>query len=241
MREHRYIPSAEIEEFLNAVRATADARTTHLKKGSIFWRAQLGHTWRTEEQGTDSFKVPTALGPSRMKPLRGRAAEGRANPKGIPVLYLATTKETAAAEVRPWIGSYISVAQFETNHNLQIVDCSHNQSDPSYYFRLPFEGTPKLSEEEIENTVWSNIDKSFAKPVGRSDDIAAYVPTQIIAELFRSEGYDGLAYRSRFGDGGYNIALFDIDAAHLLNCQLLLVDSVKIKLSIQDNHYFVTT
>ena len=79
----------------------------------------------------------------------------------------------------------------------------------------------------------------FARPVGRDDDIATYVPTQIIAELFRSEGYDGLAYRSNFGDGGYNIALFDIDAANLLNCQLQRVDAVKIEFSMQDNAYVV--
>ena len=48
-----------------------------------------------------------------MKPLGGRATDGRANPRGIPCLYLATTKETAMSEVRPWIGSYVSAGQFE--------------------------------------------------------------------------------------------------------------------------------
>ena len=237
MRDRRYIRAAESEEFLNSVRATAAEREKHLKKGSIFWRAQLGYSWRQEGEGDGAFEVECALGPLRMKPLRDRASEGRANPKGIPCLYLATTKETAAAEVRPWIGSYFSVAQFETDRRLHIIDCSHNYGHPSYYFS--FERKPQLSREEIENAVWSNIDKAFARPVGRDDDVAAYVPTQIIAELVRSEGYDGLAYRSNFGDGGYNIALFDIDAANVLNCQLGRVDAVKIEFSMQDNPYFV--
>ena len=237
MRDRRYIHTAESEEFLDTVRATAAAREKQLKKSSIFWRAQLGYSWRQEGEGDAAFEVECALGPRRMKPLRDRASEGRVNPKGIPFLYLATTKETAAAEVRPWIGSYFSLAQFETARRLHIIDCSHNHGHPSYYFSFPRK--PQLSREEIENAVWSNIDGVFARPVGRDDDVATYVPTQIIAELFRSEGYDGLAYRSNFGDGGYNIALFDIDAAKLLNCQLQRVDAVKIEFSMQDNAYFV--
>lgn len=54
-----------------------------------------------------------------MKPLRDKASEGRANPKGIPYLYLATTKEAPMSEVRPWIGSDISVGQFKLISQLQ--------------------------------------------------------------------------------------------------------------------------
>jgi RES domain-containing protein len=42
-----------------------------------------------------------------MKPIPKWQGEGRANPRGIPVLYLATHRETALAEVRPWIGAVI--------------------------------------------------------------------------------------------------------------------------------------
>ena len=46
MRDRRYIHTAESEEFLDTVRATAAAREKQLKKSSIFWRAQLGYSWR---------------------------------------------------------------------------------------------------------------------------------------------------------------------------------------------------
>ena len=202
MRDRRYIRSAATDAFLNAVRSTTSTRAMQLTKGSMFWRAQLGYSWHPEGEGDTAFDVESALEPSRMKPLRGRASEGRVNPKGIPVLYMATTKDTAVAEVRPWIGSFVSVAQFETADRLQIVNCSHNHDHPSHHFRFPPKKKIHLSTEETENTVWSNIDKAFARPVVRSDDVAAYVPTQIIAELFRNDGYDGLAYRSHFGNGG---------------------------------------
>ncbi|MFZ0569740.1 MAG: RES domain-containing protein [Rhodomicrobium sp.] len=44
-----------------------------------------------------------------MKPIPNWLSEGRANPRGIPYLYLASTRDTALAEVRPWIGSHITV------------------------------------------------------------------------------------------------------------------------------------
>ena len=31
-------------------------------------------------------------------------------------------------------------------------------------------------------------------------------------------GYDAIAYRSKFGENGYNISVFDIDAAEILDC-----------------------
>lgn len=39
-----------------------------------------------------------------------------------------------------------------------------------------------------------------------------YVPTQIIAELIKSLGYDGIAYKSSLANG-HNIALFDLESA----------------------------
>jgi len=74
----------------------------------------------------------------------------------------------------------------------------------------------------------------------RSDDTAEYVATQILAELFRREGYDGVAYKSAFGERGFNIALFDLEAAELLNCGLYKVDTLNYRFSEADNPYFVT-
>ncbi|WP_366931004.1 RES family NAD+ phosphorylase [Mesorhizobium sp.] len=48
-----------------------------------------------------------------MRPLAGRASEGRANPKGIPCLYMAVDRHTALAECRPWIGSLVSIGAFK--------------------------------------------------------------------------------------------------------------------------------
>jgi len=79
------------------------------------------------------------------------------------------------------------------------------------YFREP-------SPKERERHVWEDIDRAFARPFARSDRSGDYAPTQIIAELFKANGFDGVAYRSRLGPG-HNIALFDVNAAELYSCR----------------------
>jgi len=199
---------------------------------ALSWRAQLGHDWR-EEGDEEKFDIPCAHPALRMKPLRDRATDGRANPKGIPCLYLASRKETAISEVRPWIGSYVSLAQFKLLRPLKLVDCSHDRAERSFYFDEP-------EPEKREAAVWAEIDRAFSEPMTRSDDIAEYAPTQILAELFKRAGLDGIAYKSNFGENGYNLAIFDIDAADLLNCGLHRVDKIEMKFSQQDNPYFMS-
>ena len=71
------------------------------------------------------------------------------------------------------------------------------------------------------------------------DEIAEYVSTQILAELFKREGFDGVAYKSNFGEDGYNVALFDLDAADLINCFLFEVKKIEMEFEERANPYFV--
>jgi hypothetical protein len=241
----RYIRTDSGDAFLKAVVATCKERLHTIKAGSVFWRAQLGCGTRPVE-GMDGYSEDAAYGPSRMKPRRERANEGRANPKGIPVLYVANTAQTAMSEIRPWVGAQVSVAQFKTARELTIVDCSklHDQYIKLAFLSRTFDAiTSSLSEpssEEVDQIVWAAIDAGFSEPVTSSDDVAEYAPTQILAELFRSEGYDGLAYKSAFGESGFNIALFDIDSARQVNGFLHSVKAVQFEFS-KDPHdeYFL--
>ena len=93
--------------------------------------------------------------------------------------------------------------------------------------------------EDTEKIVWSNIDRAFAAPVTREEDHAAYAGTQVLAELFKSAGFDGVAYRSTLGDEVHNVALFDIKAARLINCGLQRVDGIEFRFSNEDLSYVV--
>lgn len=233
VQKRRFVRTAESEEFLRIVAETCKSRLRPVREGFVFWRAQKGHGWRVE--GPAGEEVPDPFPRERMKPRRDRASEGRANSKGIPCLYVATTREAAMSEVRPWVGSLVSVAQFKTIRALTAVDCSvhHNADFPiDYFFRTP-------SPDEVDAAVWADIDRAFSKPVTSSDETAEYAATQTIADLFRAEGYDGVAYKSAFGEKGYNIALFDLDCASLINCSLYATKNVKFEFDQAGNPYFV--
>ncbi len=111
-----------------------------------------------------------------------RATEGRANPKGIPVLYLSARKKAAMSEVRPWLGSHVSCAHFATTRDLKIVDFSvHHGSGFVLYFSEP-------DASRREEAVWRQIDRAFSEPTTAADDTADYAPTQVLAVLFSAEG-----------------------------------------------------
>ncbi len=76
-----------------------------------------------------------------MRPLKDSATEGRANPKGIPCLYVASERETAMSEIRPWIGSTVSVAKFSNKNELRLIDFSKH---PNVTLPLFFESLMML-------------------------------------------------------------------------------------------------
>ena len=102
MGSRRYIRSASQLAFLEEIWATSSARQERIPAGSILWRAQLGHGWQPYDFGggvTEELEAPFQA--SRMMPLVDRARDGRANPAGIPHLYLATLEKTAENDPDP--------------------------------------------------------------------------------------------------------------------------------------------
>jgi len=210
-RRARYILDNENRCFLDAVLKTAQARRAAIKTGNILWRAQLAFEWEKhpifDEHGIviDTVEAPAPANPGRMFPLLDRAHEGRANPKGIPCLYLSTEKDTAMAEVRPWVGSFVSVGQVVVQRDLALVDCTADKQ-VGLGIRLGLIlARSQPAPAKLEQYIWWEINEAFAEPVTRSDDLADYAPTQVLAEAFRSAGFD---------------------AAKLANCELDQVEAV---------------
>jgi hypothetical protein len=117
---------------------------------------------------------------------------GRGNPPGVAYLYLADSRETAVAEVRPWVKADVSLASFRVGRLLNLLDLT--LFPPS---RDPYEsvstGTP--SPEETEQAVWSAINWAFAEPVNPYEPQLEYAPTQRLARAFLEAGFDGLMKR----------------------------------------------
>ena len=240
----RYVWQDEDRAFLDTVLATLKNRDVKIEGGTILYRAQPGIEYVKvfDEDHNERGEEPVGFGSERMKPLANRATEGRVNPAGIPVLYLASHEQTAISEVRPWIGSELSVAQFKVLRDLKAVNLSlgHGQVSIGHLKFAHLLGEEAPDAETKQKAVWIDIDNAFSTPVTISDDAADYVPTQILSELFQDAGYDAIIYRSQFGEKGYNVALFNVEDADPVNCAPYEVKVIKVNAEEIGNRWFST-
>jgi RES domain-containing protein len=239
----RFVRSKSSDQFLDRVRTSCPTRKVTIPPKKIFYRARLGAKYKTVSETHAHGVDPDGLTviydkeyprePKCMKPIPNWQGEGRANPRGIPYLYAATSPDTALSEVRPWLHALISVATLHTERELTVIDCSKHHAKDS--FLNIFDDHTKSEEDGI----WVAIDQAFARPVSNQDEAKDYIPTQIIAELFKSEGYDGIVYKSLLSDDGFNLALFNLDDAKVIHCELYKLDSIKFTGTKTGNEYFV--
>jgi hypothetical protein len=198
----RHVLEDDARQFLNNLVSTiGDDRKSSLSKGTVLWRAQRRHAVKSIDTADGQADVACPHEEKRMLPLPYRATEGRANPKGIPYLYVASDEKTAMSEMRPWVGDYLSVAEIKIVSDLILVDCSKSE--------FPEPRLGPLRPYSFESEIWGFVNAAFSTPVTPDDDIADYAPTQAIAESFRGAGYRGVKYRSSVGDGS-NFVLFDL-------------------------------
>jgi RES domain-containing protein len=231
MKHNRHFPSVESQAFLDALWATSGSRVVVFPAGKKFCRARLGCDYVPyEHEGNVVYEEPAPFSGQEMIPLLDRAHEGRANPKGIPCLYVPSHWRTAIAEVRPWIGAFVTVAIFSLNRDLQVVDCSKDQHHGIHI------GQIEPSAEVREAAAWSHVNNAFRRPVTRNDDESSYAPTQIIADLFKSKNLDGVAYGSAVGEG-VNVALFDLACATPLACRVYEIKNVTVNAELIEGAY----
>lgn len=240
----RFVWDSAIQAFLDTVLATVADRDVKISKDTILFRAQRGTAVapHLDEDGEEIGMDVVGFGAERMKPLASRAREGRANPAGIAVLYLASQEQTAISEIRPWVGSKVSIAQFKILRDVRAINLSlgHGQASVGALMFSELFGDKTPTAEKKEKAVWIEIDNAFSRPITLSDDSADYVPTQILAEQFRNAGYEAIIYRSQFGEKGYNVALFDLANAEPVNCAPYEVTGVEVKYREVGNRWFST-
>ncbi len=235
--QNRYVWDDHVKAFVDTVLATLKDRDVVLKKGTPLYRAQQGINYVSFRRNDP--EEPSGYDAARMKPRPNRSTEGRANPAGVSVLYLGTTKQNVISEIRPWVGAEVSVAQFQLKRKLRVLDLSRNHGKSSMGILLDHfvNGTP-LTAEQREGAVWIDIDNAFSRPITKSDDTADYVPTQILAEVFKNAGYDAIGYKSQFGEKGLNIVLFNPDDAVVINCAPYQVTALEVSFKEIGNMWY---
>lgn len=138
------------------------------------------------------------------------AAHGRANPAGIPYLYLGSHPRTAVSEIRPHTGERACVADFKTPSDLSLVDLRGPRKTVS-----PFLLADALDIQRMRNDLpfLERLGLELTTPVLPQAAAVDYTPSQFLCEFIKRCGYDGVIYRSSVSDG-MNLALFYPEKAH---------------------------
>lgn len=228
INDRRWIMPPSGEQFLKTVRTTASGRARIIHAGCRFVRAQRGTDLETRDDGTE-WEHPHPA--KRLIPNAKYISKGgRANPAGFAYLYLATDPETAMAEMRPWVGESITLGMFETVESLRVVVCQTLPEDILQRY-CEKDHTP----DEIERFVWNDIARAFSRPVERDDEEKFYLPTQILAEAFKAEGFDGVSYPSGLAQGT-NLVLFDLKRANLVQRYAYTTKRVRFEFEAVPNY-----
>ena len=169
---------------------------------SHLYRARIGYQERARLGDYSSKEICHYLpfaGNAIGAPPLGLSSFGRLNRHGVSFLYLATKVDTAIAEVRPHPGQYVSIGQFRSNRPIKIADFANINF-------LPFSANEKRLEDLH---LIATIDRVLREPVP-PDKRHLYCLPQLLSDVFRQEGFDGIMFNSSVSDG-MNLTIFDPD------------------------------
>ena len=144
--------------------------------------------------------VPYPIEEMGMPPVY-KAKSGRANPIGIPYLYLASDQETAISEIRPMPLDKITLGTFHLLENFKIIDLAKKVSIS------PFQFGDHIADYFYYRGLLDILGKELSKPIPQQNSNLEYIPLQYLCEFIKTLGYEGVAYKSSIGDG-YNLAAF---------------------------------
>jgi hypothetical protein len=179
-----------------------------------------GLWYRARIQTGDAPFVVTEMG----APSKRIASHGRANPAGIPYLYLASTQLAAISEIRPHTGEIVCVADFRTPNNVKLVDLRRPRKMVS-----PFDWDA-INIGRLRNDLpfLERLGDELTRPVIPQAAAIDYTPSQYLCEFIKKCGHAGVVYRSSVSDG-INLALFDPALAESGTVTQYRVVSVDVK------------
>jgi hypothetical protein len=182
--------------------------------GTLLYRSRINQDgqitpFECSEMGAPSLKFISA---------------GRANPQGIPYLYLSRAKETTVYETRATYLDTISIGTFQIPDTtiLKLVDFTSKES--------PFNYVDTIISFAIGRLLRDVVSQDLSKPMRRYDSELEYIPTQFICEYIRViTGADGIQFNSSLDQDGVNVVLFDPKVIDCISVELHQVEKVAIK------------
>ncbi|MCC5907834.1 MAG: RES family NAD+ phosphorylase [Balneolaceae bacterium] len=178
-------------------------------KGKLFYRARI-----SDKKGFELNEMG--------KPPAKNSVSGRANPVGIPYLYVSTNKDTVLYESRATHLDFITIAEFKLKERLNVVQLRQIEN------LSPFTHEDKLEDYLKYQKYIKRLEIELSKPLRRHDRKLEYLPTQYLCEYVKSLGYDAIEYGSSLHDGGVNLAIFNDDKLEGKNVEVHEVVSVEL-------------
>ncbi len=155
------------------------------------------------------------------KPPKNLVSNGRANPIGIPYLYVASSIDTAISEIRGHKGEVVTIAEFQIKSNLELADLRTPKSTIS-----PFE----LNEENELELIYKNmpfltlIGNELSKPIIPREANLEYLSSQYLCELLKHIGFHGIIYKSSISDGNNYVIFNDKKLEAVKTYQYRIID-----------------
>lgn len=193
MHHNRYFPEATID--LERLRSLLSPLTLDDDEVPTQW-------YRARIQSNDTPFTTAEMG----APPNRSASHGRANPAGIPYLYLGSSPEVAISEVRPHTGERACVADFTSPGDLKLVDLRNPRAMVSPFL---LEDTADIGKMRNDLPFLERLGYELTRPVIPLSAAIDYTPSQYLCEFIKHCGYQGVIYRSSVRDDGMNLALFN--------------------------------
>lgn len=195
MYHNRYFPESTID--LERLRDLLSSLTLDPDEVPDQW-------YRARIQTSDNPFPPAEMGapPNRI------ASHGRANPAGIPYLYLGSNPATAISEIRPHTGERACVARFRTRRGLKLIDLQNPRAMVSPFLLE----TTDIGRMRNDLPFLERLGDELTRPVLPQAAAIDYTPSQYLCEFIKNCGYNGVIYRSSVSNG-VNLALFDPNLA----------------------------
>jgi len=187
VQENRYFPQKMIHS--ETLSGSIELLENTLPTGKNFYRARISET----KEGYPIEKL--GMAPAE------KCKSGRANPIGIPYLYLASTMATAIAEVRPVVLDTVSIGEFVLVEPLNIIDLARTIEIS------PFRLGENIQDYLLYLGFLEILGQELSKPIHPNKTELEYIPLQYLCEFIKKRGYDGVTYKSSVGEG-YNLAVF---------------------------------
>ncbi len=159
-------------------------------------------------------------------PPREFASGGRANPSGIPFLYLSDNPETVLYEVRASYLDELSVGTFELNSEFESVKLVDFTED-TYLFHPDYSSINKTIKAKL---LRQKISSDLSRPMRRYDSELEYIPTQFICEFIKVfTGAFGIRFSSSLHPKGNNIVMFDQNLMTCISVMKVKINSVNLQ------------